>query len=366
MNETAAPRPRRILHVDMDAFFASCELLRRPELRGRPVVVGGAGEPDSRGVVSAASYEARRFGVHSAMPLREALRRCPRCVFLPVDFGYYASVSRRLYAILRRVTPRVEAAGIDEAYLDVTDVPGSAVEIADRIKEAVRRELKLTASVGVAASKLVAKVASDLDKPDGLCVIRPGEEEARLAPLKVRVVPGIGPKTQERLSRLGIETCSRLAAQEAREALAAEFGERAAEWMQRSARGIDDSPLTLEWEAKSMSREHTFAADVEDCETIKRVLCRQAQRLVNALHDEDTRAGSVTVKLRFSPGFRTRTRSQKLARPTDRLEDIWALAVHLLARFEWQGSVRLAGLRLADLTRKGDEEQLELLGGNSS
>ena len=364
MNETAGRkiRPRRILHLDMDAFFAACELLRHPELVGRPVVVGGSGDPHSRGVVSAASYEVRRFGVHSAMPLREAYGRCPQAVFLPVDFAYYASVSRRLYAILRRLNPHVEPAGIDEAFVDITDVPGRAAEVARGLKDEVRRELDLTASVGVATNKLVAKVASDLDKPDGLTIVPPGREAATLAPLPARVVPGIGPKTAQRLSELGIHTCGELAAAPA-DRLAAEFGERSAEWLRRAARGIDDSPLVEEWEPRSVSREQTFAEDTEEAADIQRTLHRQAMRLVRELAEEGMVASGVTVKLRYARGFVTRTRSQKLARPTDRLEVIWPLALDLLRRFTPAGPIRLAGLRLSGLTRKR-EEQLELLGGD--
>lgn len=361
--EETAPRPRRILHVDMDAFFAACELLRRPGLAGRPVVVGGSGEPDSRGVVSAASYEVRRYGVHSGMALREAHRRCPQAVFLPVDFAYYASISRRLYAILRRLSPHVEPAGIDEAYVDITNVPGLAADIARRLQERIRSELRLSASVGVAANKLIAKVASDLRKPGGLTIVAPGREEATLAPLPAKVIPGIGPKTAARLARLGVRTCGELAS--APEGLlAGEFGERGAAWLRRAARGIDDSPLVEFWEAKSVSRERTFAADTEESAAIKRTLYRQAARLVAELHEEGKLASGVTVKLRFARGFVTRTRSQKLARPTDSLAVIWPLALELVGRFPPQGPVRLVGLRLSGLIKKGEEEQLELLGGN--
>jgi DNA polymerase-4 len=362
MDKTAArSRPRRILHVDMDAFFAACELLRRPDLAGKPLVVGGSGDPQSRGVVSAASYEARRFGVRSGMALREAHRRCPQAVFLPVDFSYYASLSRRLYAILKRLTARVEPAGIDEAFADISAVAGTAEEIARRLKARVREELKLSASVGVATNKLMAKVASDLDKPDGLVVVKPGRERAVLAPLSVKVIPGIGPKTTQRLSeRLGIETCGQLAAAPS-EQLAAEFGERAAEWMHRVARGIDDSPLIEEWEPRSVSREQTFGADTDSGAVILGTLHRQLERLIRELHEEGNVAGTVTVKLRFARGFITRTRSQKLAQPTDRPEVIWPLVRELLGRFEQVGSVRLAGLRLSGLSRK-EQGQLELLG----
>jgi DNA polymerase-4 len=350
----------------MDAFFAACELLRHPELAGQPVVVGGSGDPHSRGVVSAASYEARRFGVRSGMALKEAFRRCPQARFLPVDFALYSSFSRRLYAILRRLTPRIEPAGIDEAYADITDVPGTAAEIARALKERVRRELRLTASVGVAASKLVAKVASDLNKPDGLTIIAPGREEAALAPLPAKVIPGIGPKTAQRLSeRLSIESCGQLVASP-QGALEGEFGERAAEWMRRACRGIDDSPLIEEWEPRSLSREHTFEEDIEpSAPQVRATLYRQAERLTRELAEEGLCAGTVAVKLRFARGFVTRTRQQRLGRSTGRLEVIRAVAEELLGRFEPGGKVRLVGLRLSGLVRK-DGEQLELLGRDNT
>jgi nucleotidyltransferase/DNA polymerase involved in DNA repair len=339
----------------MDAFFASCELLRHPELAGRPVVVGGSGDPQSRGVVAAASYEARRFGVRSAMALSEAYRRCPQAVFLPADISLYAAMSRRFYAVLRRVTPHVEAGGIDEAYLDVTDVAGSAEEIARGLKQAIRGELKLTASVGAATNRLVAKVASDLDKPDGLRVVRPGREAATLAPLSVRVIPGIGPKTAERLAGLGVDTCGQLAAAP-RERLTEEFGERTADWMLEVARGMDDSPLIEEWEPRSMSRERTFATDTSDAAVIRETLYRHLGRLAAELKDEGMVCRTVTVKLRYSLGFVTRTRSQKLARPTDRPEAIWPMVEELTRRFASTAPVRLVGLRLSGLGRKEQEE----------
>ena len=207
-------QPRTILHVDLDAFFAAVEQRDRPELRGKPVVVGGGG-PNQRGVVSAASYEARRFGIHSAMPLREAGRRCPDAVFLPVDGRKYLHVSRDVMAILRRYTPLVEPISIDEAFLDVTgsrELFGDGPTIARAIKDAVRDEIQLTISVGVATTKLVAKIASDLEKPDGLVVVPPGEEAAFMAPLDIGRLWGVGEKTATALREYGVRTMGDLAA----------------------------------------------------------------------------------------------------------------------------------------------------------
>lgn len=345
-----------ILHVDLDAFFAAVEQRDRPELRGRPVIVGGGG-PDDRGVVSTASYEARRYGVRSAMPLRTAGRLCPEAVFLPVDGARYAAESRAVMAILRRFTPAVEPVSIDEAFLDVTGsraIFGDGREIASRIREAIGGETGLTASVGVAANKLVAKVASDLAKPDGLLVVPEGGEAGFLAPLAIERLWGVGPKTAARLREQGATTIGGIAALPP-DVLVREFGRHGLELLDR-ARGIDASPVEDPSGAKSVGHEHTFDVDTSDRETIERTLLGMADGVAGRLRELGVVAGTVTVKLRDST-FRTITRQRPLAPPTDLADPIWAAALEL-ARPELRGiRVRLVGISVSSL---GAPDQLAL------
>lgn len=353
---------RTILHVDMDAFFAAVEQLRRPELRGRPVVVGGDGDPRKRGVVSTASYEARRFGVHSAMPLRTAYRLCPDAVFLPVDFAAYREVSERMHAILRDTGARVESMGLDEAFLDVTDLHQPGEAIARRIKERIARELHLTASVGVGPNKLVAKIASGLSKPDGLTVIGPGEVETRLSPLPATVLWGVGPRTAAHLKEaFGVTTVGDLAAlPEAR--LQEEFGPRHGSYLHRVARGIDESPVETGWEPRSLSRERTFQTDLRRAATIRGMIERLAGQVARDLQDEGYRAATVTLKVRFDT-FRTVTRSRTLPTATGDAAEITQAALGLLERVALDRPVRLLGVRAAKLSpahTSDDAGELEL------
>src|SRR5919108_1115236 len=244
---------RWIAHVDMDAFFVSAELLRRPELRGKPVVVATGTDPHARGVVMAASYEARRFGVHSAVPLAVAYRRCPQAVLIPRDMAYYSDLSRRVMAMLRRYSDRVEVLGLDEAYLDLTDSAAPRA-CARRIKHEVKRELGLTCSVGLAPNKLLAKIASDLDKPDGFRVLRVDEFLPAVGDRPATLIPGVGPKTAERLRRIGIVTVADLARADAGQ-LERALGPRLAAGLRARANGIDDRPLGTRHERKSESCE---------------------------------------------------------------------------------------------------------------
>jgi DNA polymerase-4 len=337
-----------IIHVDLDAFFAAVEQRDRPELRGKPVIVGG--DPRSRGVVSTASYEARKFGVHSAMPLRTAMSLCPDGIFLPVDGARYQRVSGEVMAVLRRFTPAVEQVSIDEAFLDVAGSEalfGPAPEIARRIKAEVMAATGLTISVGVATSKLVAKVASDLRKPDGLVVVEPGQEAAFLAPLEIRRLWGIGPKTAERLNGLGVRTIGELAALPV-ETLARILGDHGATLHDR-ALGIDPDPVVGGGEAaKSVSHETTFALDVTDAAEIERTLLALSEGVSARLRAAGLRAGTVAVKIRDS-GFRTITRQKQLAEPSDLTEPIWRAALDL-ARPEVRGkSIRLLGVAATGL-----------------
>ncbi len=337
-----------ILHVDLDAFFAAVEQRDRPELRGKPVIVGGGG-PDDRGVVSTASYEARRFGVRSAMPLRTAGRLCPDGIFVPVDGAKYQAESRRVMTILRRFTPRVEQVSIDEAFLDVAGSEalfGSPEEIARRIKDAIHAETGLTASVGVGSSKLVAKIGSDLRKPDGLVVVPAGEEAAFLAPLPVSRLWGVGPATTSALGELGVRTIGDLAALPP-DVLLRRFGKHGTELIDR-AHGIDGDPVHEPEAAKSVGHEHTFDRDTSDPETLERTLLGLADGVAWRLRGMGIRAGTVVVKVRDS-AFRTVTRQAPLPEPTDLAEPIYQAAL-ALARPEMRGKrIRLLGVTATHL-----------------
>lgn len=340
---------RYILHVDMDAFFAAVEQHRRPELKGRPVIVGGRGDPNSRGVVSAASYEARRFGVRSGMPLAQAYRACPEAVFLPVDFAAYARVSRRVLAILRAYSPRIEQVGLDEAFLDVTHAEVRPEEIARAIKKQVREETGLTCSVGVAPNKLLAKIASGMDKPDGLTVITRKDVERRVWPLPVRIVWGIGPRTEERLAAIGVRSIGDLAAI-AREDLAARFGEAHGGYFFDAARGIDDSAVRTHRERKSLGHETTFERDLTDPAELRRVLGRLADTVSAEARERGLRGRTISVKLRYGD-FETVTRRTTLSRPVAGAVALRRAAFDCFERIPLDRPVRLLGVRLGNLER---------------
>jgi len=345
---------RTILHVDLDAFFAAVEQRDHPELRGRPVVVGMGGTAD-RGVVSAASYEARKFGVHSAMPIRTAKRLCPDCVFVPVNGAAYQRASREVMAILRRFTPLVEPVSIDEAFLDVTAsraLFGEGPTIARRIKDAVHAELGLTASVGVASTKLVAKIASDLRKPDGLVVVPPGGEAAFLAPLPIARLWGVGPQTAAALRDFGVATIGDLQRLE-RPALVRRFGKHGATLVDR-ALGIDADPVSDPDAAKSIGHEHTFDEDTADPEVLERTILSMAEGVSGRLRAAGVKAATVTVKVRDT-AFVTLTRQRTLPEPTDLTEPIFRVALEL-ARPEIRGKkIRLIGVTTSGF---GEREQL--------
>ena len=345
-----------IIHVDLDAFFAAVEQRDHPELRGKPVIVGG--DPHSRGVVSTCSYEARKFGVHSAMPLRTALALCPNGIFVPVDGAKYQRVSRDVMGVFRRFTPTVEQVSIDEAFLDVAGSEalfGTAVEIAIRLKKEVVETTGLTVSVGVASNKLIAKVGSDLRKPDGLVVVEPGQEAAFLAPLEIRRLWGIGPKTAERLHGLGVRTIGELAAVPV-ETLARTLGDHGGTLHDR-ALGIDFDPVVGGGEAaKSVSHETTFAVDVTDTDEIERTLLALTEGVTARLRSAGIRAGTIAVKIRDSR-FQTITRQKHLPEPSDMTDTIWRVALEL-ARPEVRGKrIRLLGV---SATQLGTPEQISM------
>jgi DNA polymerase-4 len=344
-----------ILHVDLDAFFAAVEQRDHPELRGRPVIVGGA--PGSRGVVSAASYEARRYGVRSAMPLRTAAALCPEGVFVPVRGDRYAEVSRAFMVILRRWTPLVEQISIDEAFLDVAGtfaLHGTPERIAEDVRAAVGSELGLTASVGVASTRLVAKIASDLRKPDGLVVVPAGTEAAFLQPLPIWRLWGVGEQTRRALADYGVQTIGDLAVLPP-DVLVRRFGAHGMTLAER-ARGIDPTPVGNDEVARTVSHEHTFDRDTRDPEVIERTLLALAEGVGSRLRDGGVKAATVGVKIRDSH-FSTHTRQRTLPEPTDQVDDIFRVAL-ALARPEIRAiEVRLLGVVASNLTER---EQLSL------
>jgi len=342
------PEQRIICHVDMDAFFAAVEQRDRPELRGRPVIVGGT--PEGRGVVSAASYEAREFGVHSAMPAAQAVRLCPNGVFLPVDFPRYRAASAQIMSILARHSERIEQLSIDEAFLDLTETCSDfrqGERTAKKIKREIRSEVRLTASVGLGPNKFLAKLASDHRKPDGLVVIRPEEAVSFLAPLPVRKIWGVGPKTAARLESSGLSTIGDVAAapiDELRRLLGAW-----ADVARELAHGLDDRPVEPAREAKSVSAEQTFAKDIYVLGEMRRALADLSAEVASRLHHDGARARTLAVKVRF-PDFRTVTRQTKLSDPTDQPAVIRGTVHDLLDALD-PGSqgVRLLGVRASDL-----------------
>jgi len=349
-----------VLHVDLDAFYVSMELLRRPELRGLPVVVaGGLG---NRGVVNTASYEARKFGVRSAMPVSQARRLCPKAVFLESDYSYYSKASRQFHAILRDYTPLVEPAGADEAYLDVRGTEhlfGTPAEIAGKIKQRVRDEIGITASVGVSVNKLVSKVASDAGKPDGLVVVEAGTEAAFFAPRPIRELPMVGRKTAEVLTSLGIHTIGDIA-KTPEAALVGRFGKGGAELHAR-ALGIFDAPVVAtRGDAKSISRDITFDEDEPDGDRIRAVLRSQAERISRELSNTGKAARTVSLRLRFPP-FETLSRSFTPRVAVDLADDIYA---HGAALFEkaWDENerrpVRLIGLGVHNIVERARQLRL--------
>ena len=349
---------RRILHCDMDCFYAAVHIRDDPSLAGRPVVVGG--DPHKRGVVAAASYEARKFGIHSAMPAAVALRRCPEAVFLKPDFRRYRTESQRIFAIYREVTPLVQTLALDEAYLDVTEHLGewgSGTAVAEEIRRRVRHDTGLTVSVGVAPTKLVAKIASDHGKPDGLTVVGPAQVERFLAPLPVRRLHGVGPASEQALAALGVRTVADLRALSL-DRLLDRFGYWGRSLFQYS-RGIDHRPVHAHQERKSLSTERTFDTDLRSQDEIDRVLAEMAEEVALGLQRRTLAACTFTVKARY-PSFETVTRSHTLQVPSALAATVRSCALQLVRRTEAaRRAVRLLGIGASNLV-PGDLEQLAL------
>jgi DNA polymerase IV len=338
-------RSRTILHVDLDAFFCSVEELLDPGLVGTAFAVGGGA--DERGVISTASYAARKYGVHSALPTARALRLCPHLKLLPGRHRLYASYSRQVMAMFAAETPLVEQISIDEAFLDLTGDGRSGGAAAAELQARIRSELRLPSSFGVAANKLVAKIATNVGKPQGLIVVPPGDEAAFLAPLPMAMLWGVGPKTQLRLAALGLRTIGDLAARSVAD-LEQRFGASGAD-LARHARGIDDRPVEPEREAKSISKETTFARDVTDRAALRRTMLELCDQVAGALRQNGLAARTVKLKLRWPP-FETITRQTTLPQPTDLEADIFAAAFGLFEAAWGRGRpVRLIGVGVSGL-----------------
>ena len=363
VHERSGPNPdpkcesqplRHIIHADLDAFYAAVEQMDNPELRGKPVMVGGS--PQSRGVVATASYEARVFGVHSAMPMATAVRQCPHGIIVRPRFDRYREMSRQVMDIFRQVTELVEPLSLDEAYLDITDVVNEGklpLGVAIALKHQVRRETGLNVSIGVGTSKSVAKIASDLEKPDGLVVVPPGEEAGFLSPLPVGKLWGIGPKTAERLHLDGVETIGDLAGQP-EEWFARRFGKRA-ESIRAKAVGVDEDPVKTERVAKSISAETTFAEDISEPDELREALTRLAGNVSRHLERKEVSGRTVTVKLRLAD-FTTLTRQTTLPFSTSSndaiLETAWGLLNGELAPGR---SFRLLGVGMSGFYEEPDK-----------
>lgn len=349
----------RIMHIDLDAFFVSVEQVLNPDLKGKPVVVGG--RPDRRGVVASASYEARAFGLHAGMPLATASHLCPQAIFIEGNFHRYRDASEKFMAILADFSPFLEPMGLDEAYLDVAgfeSIHGSTKQMAIAIKKKILDELGLCASIGIASGKVIAKVASELSKPDGLLEIPPGQERVFLAPLAVGKLPGIGKKSEQILKRLEIHTIGQLA-ELPLSVLKSYFG-AFAESIHNHANGIDDRKVEPPGPAKSISRETTFARDTRDQAKLEAMLRYLSEHVGSELRQQSKQARCVTLKLRYAD-FTTLTRQQTLTQPTDTDQTIFDTGNSLLQRelsLEKQ-AVRLVGIGVSRLVETG--RQLDML-----
>lgn len=336
---------RRIMHIDMDAFYAAVEQADHPELKGRPVIVGGS----KRGVVSAASYEARKFGVHSAMPVFQAKRLCPHGIFMPVNMRRYKEVSRQIMQIIDHISPLVEQISIDEAYVDITGTEtlhGSSTELAEMIKQSINTRTSLTCSIGIAPNKFLAKIASDMNKPDGLTIIEEQDVTAFLRSLPITKIPGIGKKTSQTLRDLGIAT----AADVLRFHLPfwikrlGKYGAR----LYEKAQGIDSSPVVPHSEPKSCSAEDTFAKDIGDLGELRKWLLLQAENVGRELRRDGLFGRTVTLKVKFSD-FRVVTKSRTLHEPTNCTQTIFTVAGQLLDELKISHKVRLTGVGVSNL-----------------
>lgn len=347
---------RQIIHLDLDAFFASVEVLLNPELKGKPLIVA-MGNPRGRGVVSTASYEARRFGVHSAMPLFEAARLCPQAIIVPVRHPIYSQYSRRVMVILREVSPLVEQVSIDEAYVEIAP-DRDAAHIARAIQQRIKTEIGLDCTIAVASNKLVSKIACNTVKPRGFVVVPPGEEQQFLAPLPIEKLPGAGKVTREKLKQWNVHTIGDLANAPVAE-LRAEFGKWGV-YLHEAARGQDDSPIVTESKPKSISAENTFDHDTRDGAEIEKLLAEMSEGVARELVREGFVARTVVLKLRYSD-FTTITRQTTLRSPTASAAAIRTCALQLLhAHWDQRHALRLVGVGAHNLVEASAARQMEL------
>jgi len=352
------PPTRRVLHCDMDCFYAAVHMRDDPSLQGKPVVIGGS--PEGRGVVAAASYEARKFGIHSAQPAARAVRLCRDLVFIRPDFRRYRAESEKIFKIFKQFTPEIQPVSIDEAYLDVTDEIGpwgSATALAKAIRARVKAERGLTVSIGVGPNKLIAKIASDFGKPDGLTVVPPRSVQEFLDPLSVRKLPGVGPATEKRMKKSGLEIIADLRALPL-DGLTTRFG-RSGQWLYNAARGIDERPVRVYRSRKSLSHERTYAQDLKTLEQMDEQLDRLGQRIAEDLERKQLSTCTISVKVRYGD-FTTLSRSITLGGPTCDGETIAGWAKELLRRTQaGKRQVRLLGVSASKLVH-GNISQLEL------
>ncbi len=348
---------RQIIHFDMDAFYASVEQFDNPGLAGKAVIVGG--DPQKRGVVSAASYEARKFGVHSAMPMSQAIRLCPNAIVLPVRMKRYAELSRQIHDIFQKFTPEIEPISLDEAFLDITgslQLFGSAEKIGRDIKLQIKEQLGLVASVGIAPNKFLAKLASDLDKPDGFVIITEENKQQILDPLPVSRIWGVGKVTEKALKSKGINTIRQLR-EAPPEVLHSIFGDQTPH-MLRLVQGIDNREVESNREAKSISSEQTFATDITDKEVLLGVLLNQVGDVAQRLRTNDLEARTITLKLRYDD-FRTVTRSTTFDSPTNTTKTLWQQAKEVFVKWHKKsaGPLRLLGFGASGLQKAGTGQQ---------
>jgi DNA polymerase-4 len=370
-----SPPPRRIAHLDMDAFYASVELLRYPELRGRPLAIGGRRIPQpevqadgrrqfarlrdyvGRGVVTTATYEARALGVHSGMGLMKAAQMAPDTILLPVDFDAYRHYSRLFKTAVAKIAPQIEDRGIDEIYIDLSEMPGDTRDLAQAIKQAVKDATGLSCSIGVSPNKLLSKICSDLDKPDGLTLLELGDIPLRIWPLPVRKINGIGPKAGEKLAALGIATIAELATAEAA-LLQTHFGRSYAEWLHAAANGIDQRPLVTRSEPKSISRETTFEHDLHprrDRAALSEIFTALCTRVAADLQRKGYLGRTIGIKLRYED-FHTVTRDTTLPSPTADPTVIRRAAGECLRRVPLEQKLRLLGVRASALSSSSEPQ----------
>ncbi len=347
---------RRIAHLDMDAFYASVELLRRPELRGLPIAIGGRGDPNSRAVVTTATYEARQFGVRSGISLYKARELCKDLVMLPVDFDQYRHYSRLFKKAVLEVCPVMEDRGIDEVYLDLNAIAGSSEKVAGTLKDAVFNATGLTCSIGVAPNKLLAKICSDLNKPNGITVLLPTEIETRIWPLPVKRINGIGPKATDTLAEFGIETIGQLA-QVQPHLLARKFGRSYGLWLHEAAHGRDDRAVQTESESVSISRETTLDTNLHlktHADQVQTILDELAQSLSRDLQRKHLLTRQVGIKVKYDD-FKAVTRDFTLREATDKGDTLLAAGLLCLDRVPSDKKIRLIGIKAGQLVNREEE-----------